>query len=128
MILFDYECKRCLRVEECLVERPDDPVFCIVCGVAMTKLFTARGTGLDWFKPGYFEHITDRPVFVESKKQLKQECEKHGCYSVALLNENKRTGASQEIQHNRERCSKKEKAKKEVERIADDCYRRVFGD
>lgn len=36
------------------------------------------------FQPAWYEHITDRPIWIESKKQLKQECDKHGKIAVGL--------------------------------------------
>lgn len=36
------------------------------------------------FKEEWYEHIADRPIFIESKKQLRHECEKRGMIAKAL--------------------------------------------
>ncbi len=37
------------------------------------------------FKLGWFEHITDQPVRVGSKKELKEMCDRHGVYAPGVL-------------------------------------------
>lgn len=110
-----------------MVRSPDEIVQCS-CGATKRKIISTRGAGIDWFKPDWYEHIAKEPIFVESKKQLKAECEKHGCYSVALLNENKGTGISQEIASNPDLARKRANERKRAERITNEAYRQVFGD
>ena len=127
MVLFDFECPDCNTVKEHLINDPDEVVRCS-CGATKRKLFTTRGGGLDWFKPGWWRDIASEPLYIESKRHLKQECEKHGGYSVALLNENKGTGVSQVIRGDNERAWRKAKERRQTEEIVNEAYRRSFGD
>jgi hypothetical protein len=36
------------------------------------------------FKEEWYEHIADHPIFIRSKKQLREECEKRGMIAKAL--------------------------------------------
>lgn len=36
------------------------------------------------FKEEWYEHIADHPIFITSKKQLREECEKRGMIAKAL--------------------------------------------
>lgn len=36
------------------------------------------------FKEEYYEHIDGHPIWITSKKQLREECEKRGMYAKAL--------------------------------------------
>ena len=129
MLLFDYECPNCGIMQEHFVKLHDEAVSCNKCGTPMRKLITMRNTR-DWFPEGgmWMEHIAEHPIFVTSKRHLKQECEKHDCYSIALLNENKGTGTSQEIASNSELGWRKSKEPRKVKEVVNESYRRVFGD
>lgn len=128
MILFDYECPHCRKTEEKLVGNADEPVTC-GCGTRMKKLISTRGGGIDWFKPGMvFEDIASKPIKVESKKHLKDVCEKHGCYSIALLNEKKSSGAAQEVHSNSDMAWRKVRERNRTREVANENYRKFFGD
>jgi len=36
------------------------------------------------WKPQWFEHLDTKPIYIESKKQLKREAEKRGLIAVGL--------------------------------------------
>jgi hypothetical protein len=37
------------------------------------------------FKPMIYTDITDHPILIESKKQLREECKKHGVIAARLM-------------------------------------------
>lgn len=82
MPLFDYHCSVCGTTEEYLVKRYDDAVLC-ECGRQKDKKVSLPSIVL--FHKGWYEHIAADPIYVDSMKQLKKECKKHGCTSTYAL-------------------------------------------
>ena len=44
-----------------------------------------KGPAVHIWKSMWFNDITDKPIYVESKRQLKQECKKHNVTAARLL-------------------------------------------
>ncbi len=86
----DFKCSGCghvfslfQRLNE-LTERTS----CPKCGQPARKTFeffaTKGGGGVRVFKPFWHEHIDTTPIYIESKKQLLEECEKRGLFSYTI--------------------------------------------
>lgn len=43
-----------------------------------------KGSTSHIFKEEWYEHIADHPIFITSKKQLREECEKRGMIAKTL--------------------------------------------
>ena len=82
MPIFDFGCTPCGKVEEHWVKKYDDPVKC-KCGRMMEKLITAPHV-FHPFREGFFEHIDTKPIYISSKKQLREECRKRDVTSHYL--------------------------------------------
>ncbi len=58
---------------------------CPVCHILSRKTFetfsSEKGGGIRVFQPRWFEHISPEPIFINSKKELKEVCEREGKYS-----------------------------------------------
>lgn len=83
---YDFQClnTKCGKTFEASMKIAELPnTRCIVCGAPVKQLF--RGHSVITFKPRWYEHITSKPLYIESKKQLKRACEEHDCYSAYLL-------------------------------------------
>ena len=44
-----------------------------------------RGIAISIFKPMIYEDICETPLLIESKRQLRNECNKHGVIAARLL-------------------------------------------
>ena len=83
MILFDFKCKICGKVEERILKVHDELQFCPCRGV-MKKLFSGDSANIIIFKAEYYDNIGPVPIFIESRDQLREECKKHGGISRYL--------------------------------------------
>jgi len=81
---YDFFCKTCGKTIERMVSiKESESVKCGKCGEMMIKLFSAPR--LDLFKPMVYEDICETPILIESKKQLREECKKHGVRAARLM-------------------------------------------
>jgi hypothetical protein len=46
------------------------------CGAKLRRLYTTGGNHT--WKPGWWENIANKPLYITSKKQLLEECKKNG--------------------------------------------------
>jgi len=77
--IFDYRCPSCsTENRDVLVVKDEDAPSC--CGSRMEKVFLS-GAKVHRFKEGWYEHIDSQPIYISSKKQLREETEKRGQYS-----------------------------------------------
>lgn len=85
MPLYTFEClSGCEGFEDQWLHIDDLPsAKCNRCGGPVRQRI--GGHSVHVFQPRVYEHITTKPLYIESKKQLKQACEEHGCYSRYLL-------------------------------------------
>jgi len=82
MPTYDYECDKCGRkFEEVRMIAERDSVSC--CGQKAIRLITIGS--VITFKPMVYTDICETPILIESKKQLKEECKKHGVIAARLL-------------------------------------------
>jgi len=83
MPLYDFKCKECNHVFERISKYAErDKVDCIKCGGQTEPLISAPR--FHPFPAGWWEHITTKPLYIDSKQKLKEACEKHGKYSQYL--------------------------------------------
>lgn len=86
MPIYEYQCSECNeRYEE--FKKIDDRHFshCPKCK-SRGVLKIASSIGKDWFRAHWNEDIsTDGPIYIESKRQYKEECKKNGCMARCLL-------------------------------------------
>ncbi len=74
--IFDYRCPSCsTESRDVLVVRGESGPQC--CGSPMEKVFL-QGAKFHPFKEGWYEHIDSEPIYISSKKQLREETEKRG--------------------------------------------------
>ena len=83
MPLYDFKCleghiKEVIMTLE--VHDEKKPVVCKSFGKEMKQVYTL-GANIRIFKAEFYDHIGPQPIFIESKRQLKEECERHGVYS-----------------------------------------------
>jgi len=86
MPIHNFRCPNCGLFERFQsIDELRDEETCQVCGSTSRKTFELfthnNGGGVRIFKPMWFEHIAPEPIYVESRKQLREECEKRGKYS-----------------------------------------------
>lgn len=82
MPLYDVKCENCEKVKE-IFKKIDDPLSKCECGGELRILLNAKGR--DWFQPHWNENLDDKPIFVESKQQYREECKKRGLTARCLL-------------------------------------------
>lgn len=57
---------------------------CGICGQVAEQTI-AFAPAVHGFKLGYFEHIERDPVYVGSKKELRELCNKNDCYAPGIM-------------------------------------------
>jgi putative FmdB family regulatory protein len=82
MPLYDFKCLSCHKVFEGFKKLADEMPLCR-CGGAAEIILNTKGR--DWFQPHWNENLDHKPVFVESKKQYREECKKRGLTAKCLL-------------------------------------------
>ena len=88
---YEYRCTKCQQLVTHLftlaekAEYDEKPDFCPKCVGPMKRCFV-NPQALRLFKPDYYDHITTKPLYIESRKQLKEQCEKHGVRSGYIEN------------------------------------------
>lgn len=85
MPLYQYECKTCKKKWEEFRTIITRNTFnkCRRCGDGGKLVMKA--SQVSTFKPLHMTNLDVEPVFVESKKQLKEECKKRGVMSAYLM-------------------------------------------
>ena len=83
MPVYNYKCKTCdHRFEAFASVEERNNTLCQKCSSPTEIAFwESRGVDYHSFPEGFFEHISDTPIYVSDKRQLKEECKKHGCFS-----------------------------------------------
>ncbi|PCJ26711.1 MAG: hypothetical protein COA94_04760 [Rickettsiales bacterium] len=79
MPLYDYKCERCHTTIEVFHKIKENPPLCD-CGSKLVKLIQPARVRM--FRAGIYEHIAHNPIQIDSMKQLKKECKKHGVTSA----------------------------------------------
>jgi len=73
-MLVDKKCTICNYIEEyCELNTKNK---CPNCDIELKRVFGFRKP--KEFIPGLYEHFDSKPIFIESKEQYRQECEKRG--------------------------------------------------
>ena len=81
MPLYDFKCEKCKHIFEEYSKIADkDEVRCTECGGPTKTIIAPRKVIL--FRTGWYEHIDKDPMYITSKKQLKEECRKRGLTST----------------------------------------------
>jgi len=81
MPLYDAKCGVCDHEFE-TVAKIDELIQCPVCGSEARRLIT--GSSYHPFPEGWWEDIGPKPIYISSRRQLADECRKHGCYAKYL--------------------------------------------
>mgnify|MGYP002067901107 CR=1 FL=1 len=82
MPLYDFRCRKCEKVFEGF-KKWDEPTPKCKCGGETHVLMNTKGR--DWFQPHWNENIAEKPIYIESKKQYREECQKRGLMARCLL-------------------------------------------
>ena len=82
MPVYDYRCGNCGAEWNHYKTIADRKTCYCKCGAIGNIVPSTPSVVL--FKPRWHPHITSKPLYIESKKQLKEECRKHGMTSVYL--------------------------------------------
>jgi len=83
MPLYDFECLDCGHKFEAIIKYEDaDSQTCRSCD-GETKRLVSAGRPI-FFREGYYEHFTNKPIYIKNKQELKQACEKYNKGSVYL--------------------------------------------
>jgi putative FmdB family regulatory protein len=79
MPLYVYKCNKCAERRELYrrVEDRDVLVLC-ECGATMLRDYAQEHPPVHCWKPGWWEDLDTHPIWIESKQQLFEECEKRG--------------------------------------------------
>ena len=81
---YDFSCHGCgLEFEAHVPIEERDNVQCPRCGNPTNRREVYPFAAHIW-KPRWFEHIDTYPIYIESKKQLKEECKKRGLIPLGL--------------------------------------------
>ena len=91
MPIYDMQCAGCGKEEEvhCKIEARND-VACMECGERMVVLITMRSRPV-LFRAGFYENITDKPIYCETPQQLRDACDEHDGISRYLEDSNFKT-------------------------------------
>jgi putative FmdB family regulatory protein len=85
MPTYHVKCKRCDKIFDEFARVEDiDKIKCECGGDAEVWFGGLKGFGNIIWKPYWEENITHQPVLVESKKHLKELCDKHDCVAHRL--------------------------------------------
>jgi len=86
MPLYEYRCNNCGEEFEgfrTIAERYN--IACPKCNTPRPEiLLGGNRQQVRLFPEGWFEHIAPEPIYISSRRQLREECEKHNCYSKYL--------------------------------------------
>jgi len=79
MPLYRYQCKECNHEFE--EYRPIDrryDVLCPECGEGKIEIIIKKPASYHPFPEGWWEHLDVKPIYISSRRQLKDECKKRG--------------------------------------------------
>jgi putative FmdB family regulatory protein len=82
MPLYDVRCPKCEKIQEVFHKMTEEHPLC-ECGGQTEVVLNSRGR--DWFTPHWNENIDEKPIYIESKKQYREECKKRGLTARCLL-------------------------------------------
>jgi len=77
MKLVDKRCKNCGKV---YIDLFDSDIDICECGDVLLRIFSFRPDV--FFKPGFYENFEYDSIYIENKKQFKQELDKRGLVRV----------------------------------------------
>ena len=85
MPTYDYKCQRCGKVFEAFNTMASFKGQRCECGGKCEVFFGRGGAAAHVFKPMWYHDICEKSLWIESKRQLKEECDKHGVVAARLL-------------------------------------------
>ena len=85
MPIFDYQCPKCLRIENRIVCRYDDLVQCAKCLISMTKLPAVPNMHLFPIGGIHLKHVCSGGKTFHSKNEMKKYAKEHNLELGALL-------------------------------------------
>lgn len=77
MKLVDKKCEDCGKVFEDVF---DDEALVCDCGGKLLRLYSSAR--IELFKAGWYENFELFPIYIDTKKQFQQECDKRGLVRV----------------------------------------------
>jgi putative FmdB family regulatory protein len=81
MILYDYYCLACKKeFEELKAIDARETTTCPSCGALAKQTFTVSRPMKDWAE-GIWEDLTDHPIYVRSRRHLRELCKQFNCYT-----------------------------------------------
>lgn len=83
-VLHDYECEACGLVFENILPFEQRETDCTCGGIAHRIVTPFKKHQVDIFQPDFYEELGDDCPYIESKRQLADECERRGLRSKAL--------------------------------------------
>ncbi len=84
MPLYTYQCESCEEVFETLRSMHDEGEQLCKCGSPAHRTI-GRANNVHTFKEGWWENLDHMPVYIESKRQLKEVCKRTGNWAVGVL-------------------------------------------
>lgn len=87
MPLYEYTCEGCNAVFDAyntIDNRREQ--HCLECDSPTPCELLISAPTIVGFQSGWFEHIADDPIYIETPQQLREECAKRGKYSKYLEN------------------------------------------
>ena len=86
MPVYDFKCTTCETVVERSVPYElREHTTCLECGDRMLVLPVLMTNTHSVLPAGMFEDITDKPLQIDNKQQLRDACKEHGCYATGLI-------------------------------------------
>ena len=83
---YGYRCEECKNGwDEFKSMEENNDTNCPKCGKKAVRDYSKSTTRFFPFKPMWYTDICEKPLWIESKKQLKEECDKHGVIACRLL-------------------------------------------
>jgi len=84
---YEYACLACGRRFDVIkpVREYARQEVCPACRSARTKRLIAVSQGAHTWRPGWWEDIDIKPIWIESKRQLIEECKKRGLVPVGWV-------------------------------------------
>jgi len=76
MKLVDKRCNKCNKVYEYMLDKDDSKC---QCGGILLRLYSVKP---EIFKAGWYENFEFDPIYIDTKKQFKQEMDKRGLVRV----------------------------------------------
>ncbi len=84
MPMYTYNCSNCdADFEEARTIAERKTSTCPDCGQS-ANLTIGRPASVIPFQLGIFEHITHNPIYIGSKKELRENCNRYGCIATGI--------------------------------------------